>query len=373
MSWLNILYKVKSSSTPNADSSISANIRVKYWKLPYKKFRYFWKDYHRWLDIGVTLEGISDNIEEVIICFPFKIKKEDIEDLSKYVRDDNLASHILEKRYVVRRLSETIAYYRFENQDEEKDDFPLYLYEICEDSKDIKDLQEGCAFLLKILTNPKDPNEIKESPDGKKTEPGKYSLYFQFRVKGLTEEDICHNESISNDLVQSAFSKSEIVDIVFNDLSHIDHSDHQSLTAEYSLLQLSHINFAFIGSSEDETVIGNKPFDDCELLEPKIWGDYIKGINPNGKKCIAYHWKLPNKPWKVFFKTVYSSRQWWKLVKYSAYVILLSFLASLFLEGCKWSCKTYKEKNPSPTETTTSEKDTVIGHDKSLPITTPSN
>lgn len=328
MSWLNFFYKVKSSPTPNADESISARITVNYWKLPYKKCRYFGKDYRRWIDVGVILEGISENIEEVIICFPFKIKKEDVDDLSEYLKDDNLSSHILEKKYVSRRLPDTPAYYRLENQDEEKDVYPLYLYEICDHSKETKDLKEGGALILKILTHPKDPSEIKESQDEKTKEPRKYNLYFQFRIKGLSDKDLCHNESISNDLVQSAFSKSEIVDIVFNDLSYIDHSDHQTLTAEYSLLQLSSVDFAFIGSSADETITGNKPFNDCELLEPKIWGEYIREINPDEKKCIAYHLKISAKPYKVFFKTVYSSHQWWKFAKYSIYVIFLSFLAS---------------------------------------------
>ena len=354
MSWLNFLYKVKSSKQPNPDSNISARLFVNYWKLPYKS-KYSFKKYSRWLDVGVILDGISENIEEVAICLPFKVKKEDIEDLSRYVKDDNLVSHILKEKYVRHALPKTPAYHRLEVQDRvqdnAKDNEPLYLYEICDESKSVKDLHEGSAFFLKILSDPIDPTKIKESPDDKSSEPRKYSLYFHFRVNNLSETDLSHNENISNDLVQSAFSKSEMVDILFNDLTNLDHSDHQILMNEYQLLTLSNVDFAFIGSSEDETVIGNKPFDDCELLEPKIWGDYTKGINPDGKKCIAYHWILPNKPWKVFFKTVYSSRQGWKIVKYSFYVFLLSFLASLFLDCCKWVCAKFKDKDPSSTET----------------------
>lgn len=348
MSWLNFLYKIKSSPTPNVDSSIMAQIRTYYWKLPFKKKYCYGKDYQRWLDIGVIIDGVSANIEEVAICFPFNIKKENIVDLSNYVKEDRLASHILRKRYVTSSLPDTPAYYRFENRDDKKDDYPLYLYEICEKSIHIEHLQEGSKLVLKILSHPKDPNEIKESPDEASTEPRKYSIYFQFRVNNLSETDLCHNENISNDLVQSAFSKSEIVDVIFNDLTHVDHSDHQSLTSEYSILKISHVDFVFIGSSEDETVIGNKPFDDCELLDNKLWGEYLKDINPDKKKCIAYHWILPNKPWKVFFKTVYSSRQGWKIAKYSLYVILLSFLASLILEGCKWDVQEIRKLMAEP-------------------------
>lgn len=350
MSWLNFLYKVKSSKQPNPDSSISARIFVNYWKLPSKK-RYRAKGYSRWLDVGVILDGISENIEEVAICLPFKITRENIEDLSKYIKCDNLVSHILKKKYVSRSLPDSPTYHRLEVQDEAKDDYPLYLYEICDNSKDIKDLQEGSAFLLKILSDPKDPAEIKESPDNQSSEPRKYSLYFQFRIKDLSEGDLSHNENISNDLVQSAFSRSEMVDIIFNDLSNLDHSDHQILMNGYQLLTLSNVDFAFIGSSEDETITGNKPFDDCELLDSKIWGDYLQSINQNGKKCLAYHWIRTKKPWKVFFKTVYSSHQGKKIVKYSFYVFLLSFLASLFLDCCKWGCTKIKDKDPSSTET----------------------
>ncbi|MDE7347568.1 MAG: hypothetical protein K2N48_12630 [Muribaculaceae bacterium] len=335
MSCLNFLYKVRNGKSPDADPSISARIFVNFWKLPVKEHWYNSKKYRRWLDIGVIVEGVSDNIEEIAICLPFKIGKEDIKDLSEYVKNEKFVSHIMKKRYRLLSLPDTPAYYRLQSLDNQVEVRPLYLYEICDNSKDIKDLKDGSKFTVKMLSHPKDSKEIKESPDEKSTAKKTYDLYFQFRIIGLSDKNLSHNEVISNDFIQSAFAKSEMVDIIFNDITNIDHSDHQQITQEHELLQLSKVDFAFIGSSEDETVNGNLPLADCELLDNELWKEYMEGIETDGKKCIAYHWKVEKEPWKVFFKTVYSARNWKRILKYALVVILLSFLASCMLEGIK--------------------------------------
>lgn len=336
MSWINLLCKVKNGKEPNPNPSISARLHVNYWKLPSDTNIFGSKKYTRCLDIGVVLENVSDDILEVAICLPFKVKKDNISDLSPYLHDEIFVSYLLNGRYRCLTLKDCPTYHYLQLQDEQTESKHFCLYEIVDTSKEVKDLKNGSMLLIKIQSYPKNLQEIKEKPNGEPSDKGRYNLYFRFRINGLTDNDLCYNENISNDFVQSAFSKSEMAEIKFNDLRNINHSDYQQITKEHFFLNLSKIDFFFTGSSEDESVSGSSAFEDCELLDTDIWGKYMPGINSNEKKCISYHWIVDAaEKNKVFFKTVYSSPNSRKLLKYSFCVIFLSFVASCILEGIK--------------------------------------
>lgn len=341
MSWLNILYKVKNGSKPNPNPSISARVHVNYWKLPVEK--HFWntESYRRSLDIGVVLENVSDDIEDVSICLPFSTQLKDVHDLSTYLHDETFVSHLLNGRYRCLTLKDCPTYRYLQLQDEQNEGKNLCLYEVCDESKNIISLKNGCMLSIKFLSYPKNLNEIKEKPSKDSKEEDKYNLYFRIRISNLSENDLCYNEDISNDFLQSAFSKSEMAEITFNDNRNINHSDFQTITRERSFIKLSKIDFFFSGSSEEETVTGSSPFNDCELLNPDLWKAYLSGVNTGSKKCLSYHWSVDEtRKNKVFFKTVYSSHNWKKILKYSLCVIMLSFIASFLLEMSKVGLKT---------------------------------
>lgn len=344
MSWLNILYKVRNGAQPNPNPSISARVHVNYWKLPVKK--HFWnsKLYSRSLDIGVVLENVSDDIEEVAICLPFSVNTDNVRDLSECLHNETFVSHLLNGRYRCFTLTDCPTYRYLQLQDEQEEGKNLCLYEVCDESKEIVKLNKGCMLLIKILSYPKNLNEIKEKPSKESAEDNKYNLYFRIRISNLSENDLCFNEDISNDFIQSAFSKSEMAEIVFNDKRNINHSDFQTITRERSFITLSKIDFFFSGSSEEETVTGSSPFNDCELLDSDLWKAYLSGINTSSKKCLSYHWSVDeSRKNKVFFKTVYSSHNRKKILKYALCVILLSFLASCLLELSKAGIKAFKQ------------------------------
>lgn len=341
MSWINILYKVKTLNEPNPDLLLSARLHVNYWKFPSKSDSWFsrlkfWKsnNYTRNLDIGIFLQNVNETLEEVIICLPFKFDVTRVRDLSKHLHNETFLSFLFNHQYRIHSLTDcpTYKYAKTSGDDNENDNFCLY--ELCDGSKETEELTHGTMLHIKFLSHPKNLNEIREkaSPDDKNNR--NYNIYVRFRLEELQDNDFCFNEDISNDFLQSAFSKTEMAEIKFNEKRTINHDDYQTITNGRSFLNLSSIHFFFTGSSEDEGVVSTKIFNDCELLDDTLWRNYIDGINPMKKKCISYHWKLDTaQSNKIFFKTVYSSRDKSKMFKYALVVIILSFIASVL-----WDC-----------------------------------
>lgn len=361
MSWLNILYKVRSGAQPNPNPSVSARVHINYWKLPVERNWWNTKTYTRSLDIGVVLENVNDNIEDVAICLPFKVKLEDIHDLSSHLHDETFVSHLLNGRYRCLTLKDCPTYRYLQLQDDQNERKNLCLYEVCDESKNIVALKNGCMLLIKILSYPKNLNEIKEKPSKESTEEKTYNLYFRIRISNMLENKFCFSEDISNDFLQSAFSKSEMAEIKFNDKRIINHSDFQKITREYSFLELSKIDFFFTGSTDEETITGSSPFDDCELLDSSLWKSYLSDICVGNKKCLSYHWNVDVTKNRVFFKTIYSSYNWTKMLKYALCVIMLSFIASCLLEMSKVGIKTARNtiNNKDSTTSIVSKSDTL--------------
>ena len=67
-------------------------------------------------------------------------------------------------------------------------------------------------------------------------------------------------------------------------------------------------------------------------------------MNTSSKKCLSYHWSVDeSRKNKVFFKTVYSSHNCKKIMKYALCVIMLSFLASCLFEASKIGIKAVRQ------------------------------
>lgn len=341
MSWINLLYKVKTEEGPNPATAVTARLHVNYWKLPNASGGSFgglklWKkrNYARNLDIGIFLQDVNDSLEELIVCLPFKFGKERVQDLSNHLTDETFLSFLLSHRYRVQSLTDCPTYKYANAIGEESETYNFCLYELCKKSIETESLTQGTMLHIKFLSHPKNLNEIREKATPDSADENNYNIYIRFRIEGLQDNDFCYNEDISNDFLQSAFSKTEMAEVKFNEKRTIDHSDYQTITKSHSFLNLATVNFFFTGSSEDENVTGAKSFDDCELLDEVLWKNYIGGMNPMKKKCISYHWKISGAQ-KIFFKTVYSSRDKVKMLKYALVVIFLSFIASALLEGVK--------------------------------------
>jgi hypothetical protein len=144
------------------------------------------------------------------------------------------------------------------------------------------------------------------------------------------------SESISNDFLQSAFSKQEMVNFTIN--GNLGVSTFEELSSKGNFIKFARFHFYFIGTTSEETVSGTNPYKDCRLLDFEQWEQYIKGNNPLKKSCISYHWKVNpvDQKCNIFLSTRYSSYDWCKILKFSFYAITMNLIAGFFLELLFW-------------------------------------
>lgn len=329
MNSIGILYTTKQSKAPRESVEVNADLHINFWKLPTES-----KNYNRFIDIGVMVYEMGDDIDALYFYLPFVVKVEDLEDLGKPLSHDNLLCVLFGADYEIRNNIST-SYTYADTQTEGKHSF--WMYQLEKPNFHTEQKQSGTIVKISIKTHPNNSAVIKEGK-GKK-DSTKYNLYVRFRVNNLTDKKQYVTESISNDFLQSAFSRTEMVDLYVNEKRDFDKSDYQDLSNIGSFFQFSKFHFFFVGSTQEEAIYGHTAHKDSRLLDAKKWEKYIGNHNPKSKMCIAYHWNVDVSKGrsKVFVRTIYSSPNLWKISKYTAYALGISSVGALIYDFIKLS------------------------------------
>lgn len=331
MSCIGVLYKSKTKNIPNPEDLVMVDFHVNYWKLP-KKFN----GYNRFLDLGVLVYNAKD-IESVLFYVPFKITDNNLSDIGDILVKDDLLSLLFNEPYVVENEPHSPCYYYASaaNQNENRQGF--WIYSLTKTNFKVTNMSAGSLIEVAIKTKPASKGGIRNTEDSRDN----FNLYIRFRIEKVQKNSLSYIESISNDFFQSVFSKTEMMNLHINTISEINEDDYKNVASKYSFVNFYKIHFFFVASSEEETVSGAINYSDSRLLDSPKWRRYIGNNNPQQRRCLAYHWKLTDSQNRgnVFFRTVYSSANILKIIKYSIIVILLgviaSYLASFLSCGCK--------------------------------------
>lgn len=333
MRTIGILYKIKQGGAPREDVGINADLHINYWKLPDRR-----TEYDRFMDMGIMIYEVGKDVEELYFYFPFEVSCDDLEDLGTPLSQKDLLCLLFGADYELRNNIST-SYTYADTQTEGKSSF--WMYQLDKPNFETIRKQSGTIVKIKIKTRPNNKSVIKEGKTDK-ADSQKYNLYIRFRVNNLTKKKQYVSENLSNDFLQSAFSKTEMTDICINDKRDIDRSDYQDLSNMGTFFAFSKIHFFFIGSSTEETVSGQTTYKDCRPISYDIWKPYIGEHNPQHRMCIAYHWNLNAQKdgSKIFLRTIYSSTNFRKIAKYTIYVFAVSFIAAAVYDMMKCLCKT---------------------------------
>ena len=330
MSCIGVLYNSVANQNPNPDEKVMADFQINYWKLPKRHW-----GYTRFLDLGVLLYDAKD-VSSILFYVPFKISETQLSDLGKVLANDNLLSILFNEPFKVEN-DPNIRDYRYATSTGEK---KQAFWIACLASTDFKvyPLVHGTLVEVLFKTKPTAQKGIKKAAEEKKEN---YNIYIRIRISNLSDVSLSYIESVSNDFFQSVFSRTEMMNLHVNAIGEFDEEDYKDLVSQHSFVAFNKVHFFFIGSSEEETIIGTTTYTDNRLLDSKKWTPYIGDNNPQDRKCLAYHWKKtgPTESCNIFLRTVYSSANLWKILKYSAIVVLLgalgSFLASFITPGCE--------------------------------------
>ena len=336
MSCIGVLYRTKTEKNPNSDNLLFVDFQANYWKLP-KRYYSYW----RFLDLGILVYNAKD-IESIFFYVPFKIEKTQLTDLGNCLIKDNLLSVLFNESYKIEDDPDIPGYhYASVIHDEEKSDF--WVYNLSNTNFIVHDLTLGSLIEVSIKTKPKANMGIQNAGERKDN----YNLYFRFRINNIPEDGLGYIESVSNDFFQSAFSKAEMLNLHINAIGEIEEDDYKELASKYSFVNFNKVHFFFVTSSKEESIHGATDSFDSRLLDSKKWNIYIDHNNPQERKCIAYHWKKngPLSSCNIFLRTIYSSANYIKILKYCAVVLLLGITAS-YIASCIFpsTCKCTGDK-----------------------------
>ena len=325
MNSIAILYSMKKSDAPRDEKMGSAELHINYWKIPASS-----GCYTRFIDFGVMINDVAPDIDKVYFYFPFTFEDTNLEDLGAQLRESSFLCTLFNGDYIIKNLPNSPSYSEVSSQDSGRN--PFLLYELGKSNFSLTSMAPNKGMLLSIAIK---AFPVTTSNQPKNVENKGRNLYFRFRLNYIPKEVLCHEEEVSNDFFQSAFSKCEMLSFRINDKRELDKKVYEDISAKGVFTGFNKIHFFFIGSSEDERVDGNSTYCDCRLLDSERWKPYLKGKDLKNRKCLAYHWSYKAESdetldkCNIFLRTVYKSLNKRKLLKYCSVVILLGAIGSL--------------------------------------------
>ncbi len=331
MSCIGVLYKSKASNTPNPGDAVMADFQVNYWKLPKKHW-----GYNRFLDLGVLVYDAKD-LESILFYVPFKLNEDDLSDLGEILVKEELLGTLFNEPFRIENAPHSPGYHYASTYGEDEIKHGFWIYSLTKTNFNVTHLSVGSLIEVSFITKPSTSQDIKSTDDNKDS---KVNLYIRFRVNNVSDSCLSYKESVSNDFFQSVFSKTEMMNLHINTIGEIDDDDYKNLASKYSFVHFYKIHFFFVASSEEEAVTGTTNYTDSRLLDSPKWKQYVGYNNPQNRKCLAYHWKLKGSldRGNFFFRTIYSSANILKILKYSIVILFLGIMSSYCASMLPQSC-----------------------------------
>ena len=287
----------------NIGENISeAELHINLWKIPLKHGKY-----HRFLDIGIKLDR-TDCIGKLNIYFPTQIKKKDINDVvQRFINDNSLVCAIFNEDYKITSNPQSKFYSisKFNNE------FEFDAYKLEDNDITITDNFEGSI----VQITP--PYNVRKT-------------YLRIRICGKYCSRIGAIEKPSNSFIQSAFSKTELIDFRVNDFRDLNYSLIEKINKEI-ILKFNKVHFFFVCSSTEDIISSHIPCINSRNLEQNKWQKYLNDeIQSKDDNMLAYHWKGKEiQNFNVLLKSKYEQNDWKTIIKYLLILFILTLLFNI--------------------------------------------
>lgn len=247
---------------------VSADIHFNFWKVKRKKkFSNYNKKYCYLLDIGILIYNIK-NINSIKLFFPLEIKKSDINDLGKIIRNKNLLNGIFNEDFKILYDS---------NPKQTKvigtdNNLRFIIYNI-DDTVQIENKFDGTILNI-------DVNNINNIPD---------PIYIRFRISSGNLIKLIKHLQPKTSFFQHAFTCTEVIDFRLNEKRTYNESLSEIINTDGEL-EIKKVHFLLLRDEKDDfESVGISP--NCRELEPQVWDDYIGNAYENNN-IVAYHWSV---------------------------------------------------------------------------------
>lgn len=285
-----------------------------------------------YLDIGIKTE--SENRPEIIkIYVPFVINEKECElkDLGKLISENaTLITAIFNEDYNINSETNVLGCSLFTNTVKRDDEFAL----CWPDNDEVIDLAcEKFQCKLGDITGSiisLDISSLNEFKDK--------SLYFRMRVVSNALRNFYHDFKPSDNVLNSAFLKTEIMDVKVNDKRTLP----PNLPFMKKEIDIERIHFLLLRKASDDLAFSQSAEVRSRVLEEGIWEKYVEKEIKD--KIIAYHWKLKNAGDGGQFYAKIKSRKSDKLtitrylIYAAGFAILCNWLAGFLLGLFDCSC-----------------------------------
>jgi hypothetical protein len=299
-----------------------SEIHINLWKLAQKRKRRYFSalKYSYFFDLGIKFDA---SIKSLIVYLPFSVTKEDITDLGDVLTKNNEVAGLVfnEQTTTIQQTPDCFQYI-----DIDVNRTRLAVYPLGSTNYSTEETEEtNKGTYLKI--------EIKSSPqnEGQRVQP----IYVRFRIRlnELSLSQICHDEHISNDIIQAVSSRMQIYDIRLNDKREIDRKIIEDLqNKSYKLFRFSKVHYFFMSDTTNDLKSSSPTINDRRFLETIKWQPYLNAVTP--QNLVAFHWKDKKKDpvgegaeykddsfpcSKVFFSVTYPKHT---LLQYTLYALI---------------------------------------------------
>lgn len=210
----------------------------------------------------------------------------------------------------------------------------FYLYQVDGNNITIKgdghEGQEGTWVTVTMNGNPTNEENIDNYVN--------QQLYVRIRLKVANKDQFRISESISNDLLQTAFSRTDLFDIRINEIREIDGKVLERMKTDgFSIMSFNKVHVFYITDTRESVINGSSLKVDSRLLEKGHWEKYEPSNSLHNVHYVAHHWKRRRKEddkgdirsFSVFFSTQYPHLSKWRLLAYTSFVILLGWMGSM--------------------------------------------
>lgn len=281
-----------------------------------------------YVDLGVK---VSFKCESIRIYVPFKTKAVQQADLCKIIMENRELLCAVFNDEMLPEPQLNTCFCKVMNQ---TDGRKFYLYQL--GSGNIKyeaycigNTQVGTYITLTLNGNPKNADDLNEFKDNQR--------YVRIRLCVEEKEKFAITEHISNDLIQAAFSRTDLFDIRINEKREIDGKILERMkTDEYKQLLFDKVHVFYIADTREDVENESSLKIDSRLLEKNHWLTYEPKNDLRNTHFVAHHWRKRRKEDKdlisdasVFFSTKYPSLDGWRLTSYFAAVVILGWLGSM--------------------------------------------
>lgn len=231
-----------------------------------------------YIDFGIMF---PKSYKTLCLFLPFDIdgSPQDLSDILR-ANDQTLGAVFNADIQVTSRVNDNYCTVSFINEDRS-----FYLYKLGETNfttDSFTDTPKGTFIKITINSEPEDETCGQ--------------IYVRFRVRLKDKSQYVKSEHITNDLLQAAFSMTDLYDVRVNETRVLDSKVKETMKlAQLEMCKFDKVHMFYMVDTRETVHNGSSLKQDTRILESEQWDKYQPKTSLHNTTFVAYHWKKRRK------------------------------------------------------------------------------